>query len=35
LERAERGNLRIPEDFLCEAHVHLKSMTTETQLIAA
>ena len=35
LERAERGNLRIPEDFLCEAHAHLESMTTETQLVAA
>jgi DNA (cytosine-5)-methyltransferase 1 len=35
LERAERGNLRIPEDFLCEAHAHLESMTTEAQLIAA
>lgn len=35
LERAERGNLRIPEDFLCEAHAHLVSMTTEPQLIAA
>ncbi len=35
LERAERGNLRIPEDFLCDAHAHLESMTTETQLIAA
>jgi DNA (cytosine-5)-methyltransferase 1 len=34
LERAERGNLRIPEDFLCEAHAHLESMTTETRLIA-
>lgn len=33
LERAERGNLRIPEDFLCEAHVHLDSMTTETTLV--
>jgi DNA (cytosine-5)-methyltransferase 1 len=35
LERAERGNLRIPEDFLCEAHAHLESMTTEPQLVAA
>jgi DNA (cytosine-5)-methyltransferase 1 len=35
LERAERGNLRIPEDFLCEAHAHLESMTAEAQLIAA
>jgi DNA (cytosine-5)-methyltransferase 1 len=35
LERAERGNLRIPEDFLCEAHAHLEAMTTETQLLAA
>lgn len=35
LERAGRGNLRIPEDFLCDAHAHLESMTTETQLIAA
>ncbi|HEX7279296.1 MAG TPA: DNA (cytosine-5-)-methyltransferase [Solirubrobacterales bacterium] len=35
LERAERGNLRIPEDFLCEAHAHLESMMTETHLIAA
>jgi DNA (cytosine-5)-methyltransferase 1 len=35
LERAERGNLRIPEDFLCEAHAHLESMKTEAQLIAA
>lgn len=35
LERAERGNLRIPEDFLCEAHAHLESMTTDMQLVAA
>jgi len=35
LERAERGNLRIPEDFLGEAHTHLKSMTAEAQLVAA
>jgi DNA (cytosine-5)-methyltransferase 1 len=34
LERAERGNLRIPKDFLCEAHAHLETMTTETQLVA-
>ena len=35
LERAERGNLRISKDFLCEAHAHLESMTTEPQLVAA
>jgi DNA (cytosine-5)-methyltransferase 1 len=35
LERAERGNLRIPKDFLCEAHAHLESMTTEIQLVPA
>ena len=35
LERAERGNLRIPKDFLCEAHAHLESMTTAKQLVPA
>lgn len=35
LERAERGNLRIPEDFLAEAHAHLASMSREADLVAA
>ncbi|HEX3905142.1 MAG TPA: DNA (cytosine-5-)-methyltransferase [Polyangia bacterium] len=35
LDRAGRGNLRIPEDFLREAHWHLKSMTMQPQLVAA
>jgi len=35
LDRAKRGNLRIPEDFLCEAQLHLNSMTTEDRLMAA
>lgn len=35
LERARRGNLRIPEDFLCEAQAHLDSMTIQPTLIAA
>lgn len=35
LQRAERGNLRIPDDFLRGARVHLESMTTEAQPIAA
>jgi DNA (cytosine-5)-methyltransferase 1 len=35
LDRAERGNLRIPEDFLCEARAHLASMTATPQLAAA
>lgn len=35
LGRAHRGNLRIPEDFLCEAHSHLESMTIQPALVAA
>lgn len=35
LSRAARGNLRIPEDLICEAEAHLKSMTPQTQLAVA
>lgn len=34
LERAERGGLRIPTDFLAEAHAHLRSMTPDAPLVA-
>lgn len=35
LSRAARGNLRIPEDLICEAEAHLKTMTPQTALAVA
>lgn len=35
LGRAARGNLRIPEDLICEARAHLESMTPQAQLAVA
>lgn len=35
LSRAERGKLRISEDFLFEAHQHLRAMRPQESLIAA
>ncbi len=35
LSRAARGNLRIPEDLICEAEVHLAAMTPQTRLAVA
>ncbi|MDP8907662.1 MAG: DNA (cytosine-5-)-methyltransferase [Chloroflexota bacterium] len=35
LSRAARGNLRIPEDLICEAEAHLKRMSPQTRLAAA
>lgn len=35
LSRAARGNLRIPEDLICEAEAHLKAMTPQTSLKVA
>ena len=35
LNRAGRGNLRIPKDLICEAEAHLEAMTAQQQLIVA
>lgn len=35
LSRAARGNLRIPEDLICEAEAHLAAMTPQTSLAVA
>lgn len=35
LRRAASGNLRIPEDLICEAEAHLEAMTAERELAAA
>lgn len=35
LSRAARGNLRIPEDLICEAKAHLEAMTPQAQLAVA
>ena len=35
LSRAARGNLRIPEDLICEAKAHLDAMTPQVQLAVA
>ncbi len=35
LKRAARGNLRIPEDLICETRAHLKAMTPQAQLEVA
>lgn len=35
LSRAARGNLRIPEDLICEAEAHLAAMTPQTRLAVA
>lgn len=35
LTRAGRGNLRIPEDLICEAEAHLATMTPQGQLAVA
>ena len=35
LARAARGNLRIPEDLICDAEAHLRAMTPQGQLMAA
>lgn len=35
LGRAARGNLRIPEDLLCQARAHLESMTPQSRLAVA
>jgi DNA (cytosine-5)-methyltransferase 1 len=32
LSRAARGNLRIPEDLICEAQAHLETMSPQTRL---
>jgi DNA (cytosine-5)-methyltransferase 1 len=34
LSRAARGNLRIPEDLICEARAHLEAMQPQEQLVA-
>lgn len=35
LDRASRGNLRIPGDLICEAEAHLEAMTPQTRLVVA
>jgi len=35
LSRAARGNLRIPEDLICEAKAHLETMSPQAQLAVA
>jgi DNA (cytosine-5)-methyltransferase 1 len=35
LSRAAKGNLRIPEDLICEAEAHLEAMTPQTSLEVA
>lgn len=35
LNRAARGNLRIPEDLICEARTHLDTMTPQVRLAVA
>jgi DNA (cytosine-5)-methyltransferase 1 len=35
LSRAARGNLRIPEDLICEARAHLEAMQPQERLAVA